>query len=666
MSEEPTLSAILQDILQAHVSSLANDSSYESAKAKLAEERRRLGGLGRNWRMTKVLSYEKLVLVLALVLLPLGRHFHGRREFSVSWLEKSIDTVMGLYIRFIVSQAETMKKLASNDDFPDYQTVNATLEQADNDGPEGAEAQKQIGLWKTQIANSQGISDLTVFDDVFDDIDTYTEEVFSACAHTDIGEKTDAYLSALTRYRPKIITTLRKRWLEASNEAIEATDIMRQYDKITARIAVWLSPQGDANNAPIPLLSAWLLDYAWSSLNAVKEGVIEVCRWFEPLLEYYPLLHTKSHEMDDKTEVMVNHVAGIYAPDADLQLCHFLWERRNTLIFHLHNTMSTISEKETQQDRPKDMVQINDTFDKLPGDEKRAFKQLLTSMKNASKKGLHSMYGIGAHAMRVTAWNWRNKALKNAKRDIEPLVKAVLLELQKARKYRAAILTDPIVAGLRKQLEDILVRMMKLNFGSRLGNKLVTSTTWQWWDEIKIPKDVTPIMSTNIDENFRLKLRQTQLEQQDQDAITGLVAYVEHMTCAKSTTEKDSVLNSEVIKTLNALVYVSAKRSTKGTDSLHVTYTRIRLSSPTVLVSITVAWRGIQICLATSGQPFISRFSKRATKTQQPLQNESDPLLVCASGFTGCPISLLISSLRIARHNEEKGLHLSLSKSCHF
>lgn len=100
MSEESGLSAILEEILQAHLSS-PNASSYESAKAKLVQERRHIG---RNSRLVKVLSYEKLMLVLALVLLPLGRHFRERREFSVVWLEKSIETVMGVgFFRFIAT-----------------------------------------------------------------------------------------------------------------------------------------------------------------------------------------------------------------------------------------------------------------------------------------------------------------------------------------------------------------------------------------------------------------------------------------------------------------------------------------------------------------------------------------------------------------------------------
>ncbi|KAG2075172.1 hypothetical protein BDR04DRAFT_1228928 [Suillus decipiens] len=564
-SEESALSAILERILQAHTSS--DDLSYESAKAKVAQERRHIR-LSKNSRMLKVLSYERLMLVLALVLLPLGRHFSERREFSVVWLGKSIGTVMGLYLRFIVSQVDTIKKLASNDDFPDYKTVESILEQADDDGSKGAEARKQIGLWKTQITNSQNTSDLTVFNDVFDQIDTYAQEVFKH-VHTDIGEKTDAYLDALSGYRHNIVKLLRTKWLEGSNDAIEDNNTMQQYDRMTARVTVWLSPHDNTatSNAPIPLLSAWLLDYAWSSLNTVKEGIIEVCRWFEPLLEYYPVVHGRSHEMDDKSEVMINnlnHVVKIYAPDADLQLCHFLWERRNTLIFHLHNTMSTISEKQAQQDRPKDIMQIDNAFDKLPGDEKQAFKKLIALMKKVSKGGLrNSIQGSGAYAMHVTKWDWQNKALKNPKRDIEPLVKAVFLELSKVRNYRAVILADSIIAGLRKQLEDVLVPMMKPKFCDQVDDEFVTSETWQWWDGIEIPKDLTPFMSAGMDKS---KLQQIQLEQQDQDAITELVTYVEHMVCARATTAKDSALNSEVVKTLNALVYALKANSTRLHD----------------------------------------------------------------------------------------------------
>lgn len=106
MSEEPAFSTILEEIYQAHVSSSDSDDGLESngsARVKLAWQARRHHA-GRNSRMVKVLGYEKLILVLAVVLFPLGHHFRGRREFSIAWLGRSIDTVMGVcFLRFIAT-----------------------------------------------------------------------------------------------------------------------------------------------------------------------------------------------------------------------------------------------------------------------------------------------------------------------------------------------------------------------------------------------------------------------------------------------------------------------------------------------------------------------------------------------------------------------------------
>ncbi|KAG0701154.1 hypothetical protein DFH29DRAFT_928138, partial [Suillus ampliporus] len=547
MSEESALSAILEEILQAHQSS-PDDSSYESAKAQLHVERRS-PGRSKYSRLVKVLVYEKLVLVLALVLLPLGPHFSGRREFSINWLGRSIDTVMGLYLRFVVSQAGIMKKLASDDDFPDYETVNNTLERACDDGPGSAEAREQIGLWKKQIANSQDTSDLTVFNRVFRKIDVHANEAFAQLPCDVVGEKTDAYMCALDDYCHNVVTSLRAEWLKGSNDPTELSDVMRRYDRIIARIAIWLSPQDDARDAPIPLLSAWLLDYAWSSLDGVKEGVIEICRWFEPLLDYYPSLHAHSHVMDDKSEVMIYNVINsvrIIAPDADVQLSRFLWDNRNTSLLYLHNTMSSISERERQQDRPRDREQINDAFDKLPAHEKE---------RNAWKRDLRHNEVTGAYAI-------------TPKRDLEPCVKAILLELHKAGTYRTAILADSFAAGLRKQLQDLLVHMTNPIYAELLGDRM-ESQVWQWWDgiEIEIPEDITPVTSANGDENFRLELRRTQLrdklEQQDQDTIKEIVKYITQMSCAKSTPVKDSPLSSEVAEALNALINALELSSTR-------------------------------------------------------------------------------------------------------
>ena|SRR5882757_3650262 len=60
---------------------------------KLAEIR---DGKDKNSRLQKVLHQNRLCLLLSTQLLQLGAHMRRRREFSVTWLSKSIVTCMGV------------------------------------------------------------------------------------------------------------------------------------------------------------------------------------------------------------------------------------------------------------------------------------------------------------------------------------------------------------------------------------------------------------------------------------------------------------------------------------------------------------------------------------------------------------------------------------------
>jgi hypothetical protein len=98
-----------------------------------------------------------------------------------------------------------------------------------------------------------------------------------------------------------------------------------------------------------------------------------------------------------------------------------------------------------------------------------------------------------------------------------------------------------------------------------------------------------------------------------------------------------------------AKVKLAQERRCLGRNSRMV---KVRLSSPTVLISIIVAWQRIQIRLAMSGQPFIPKRRIRLTTLELTLlRNVSDHLrrLVRALCFTECSVLLLISisSLRI-------------------
>jgi hypothetical protein len=64
-----------------------------AAIKKLTEIR---DGKDKNSRLQKVLHQNRLCLLLSTRLLQLGVHMRRRREFSVTWLSKSIATCMGV------------------------------------------------------------------------------------------------------------------------------------------------------------------------------------------------------------------------------------------------------------------------------------------------------------------------------------------------------------------------------------------------------------------------------------------------------------------------------------------------------------------------------------------------------------------------------------------
>jgi hypothetical protein len=92
---EEVLSSILR-LVKAAYNEAPEDERIAAAQSELQLQRDNNTERQKNNRLTKVLSYEKLVLTLALDLLPLGSHFRRRKEFSITWLAQSIDVVMGV------------------------------------------------------------------------------------------------------------------------------------------------------------------------------------------------------------------------------------------------------------------------------------------------------------------------------------------------------------------------------------------------------------------------------------------------------------------------------------------------------------------------------------------------------------------------------------------
>jgi hypothetical protein len=182
----------------------------------------------KNARLAKVLSYEKLVLTLALDLLPLGSHFHRRKEFHVTWLAGSIDVLMGvscicivcaaepymllqMFIQFIQLHSHILQLLTSNDIFPDYATVSKTIAAAYNEGSDRDKAVTQLEEWRQMIYDSTVNPDATIFNDVFDDISTHISEQFQYVPLKDIGTKAPNYTTNLDNYSNYLVKKLRSK-----------------------------------------------------------------------------------------------------------------------------------------------------------------------------------------------------------------------------------------------------------------------------------------------------------------------------------------------------------------------------------------------------------------------------------------------------------------------
>ncbi|KAG2108215.1 uncharacterized protein F5147DRAFT_652937 [Suillus discolor] len=215
--------------------------------------------------LAKVLSYEKLVLMLALDLLPLGPYFHRHKEFHITLLAQSINVLMEMFIQFIQLHSHILHLLASNI-FLDYAT--------------------------------------------------------------DIATKAPNYTTSLNNYSNYLF-----------------------YDRVTARITVWLMPEDGVQEAPF---------HYYADTSSTFAAFEEVSGWFKPLLLHYRTHYFYKHLMDNETEVMFTKLHN------DLRVIKPKKLRRQCLptLLHLQNKLTTTIAC-SQQSKPfKDQKEINEKFER--------------------------------------------------------------------------------------------------------------------------------------------------------------------------------------------------------------------------------------------------------------------------------------------------------------
>ncbi|KAG2029517.1 hypothetical protein BDR03DRAFT_1018283 [Suillus americanus] len=572
-----TAEEVLSQILRLVQKAYNNASEHERVAAALRELwiQRDNTERQKNARLTKVLSYDLLILALALHLLPLGSHFRRRKEFQITWLANSIDVVMGMFIQFVMFHSHILNLLASSDDFPDYATVSNVISVAFSDGADRNASVEQLAVWRAQICNSKANTEVTIFNDVFEDVSILVQEEFRNIPSKNVGTKDPQYINCLDNYLHYLVSKLRSKWHLATTKPSQWNDISRFHDRVVARIAVWLTPEDCVQEAPLPLLCGHLLDIAWTSLMSNIAAFEEVSGWFEPLLLHYRTLHRNGHAMDDKTQVMFTNLRNECRINEhetiEEAVFTCLWALRGTLVLRLQNNLTTMSARKRKSEPFKDRKEVDEAFAQLESDAQDNLQKLhalMLARKGRGRDLTSEQQDVpGILAMHVTNWDWHTHISKNGKRDREPLIKAVLLDLVKIRKRREGLFKDPMVAGLRTILEEVIAKHTRAVNTSGENGQTVKRKRWLWYDGAKIPPDVTPTLETVLTEDCHtihahMQSRQD-MEGNDRAAIMKLVGYVERMFVAKATSSTHSPVAANVVRELKKLIHALEINSTR-------------------------------------------------------------------------------------------------------
>ncbi|KAG2738775.1 hypothetical protein P692DRAFT_20882247 [Suillus brevipes Sb2] len=564
-TEEEVLITIFKEIQQVYDTSPAkkqNDIALECLRTlRTAQEK--------NARLSKVLQHETYCVFFATRVMRLGPHFRHRREFKVNWLAKAIDTNMGLYLSWIQMRIKTLKRLSSKGPFPSYAEVLKLIDDADANVATAKEKLAELRTTLEKRPKTKEKGDVMIWAGVLQTIDKKASTVFTD-VEDKVGEMTGAYVTPLSVYRQSAIKSLRDAWGLTSNDEWEENEILAHLDRVCARVLLHLTVETGKARAPEPLLGAFVMDNAWSALNNVKEGVKEVCRWFDALLDYHKGLHPKTHIMDDWSTVMLNNISKdarftdggkTYAQEVTT----ILWTHRRTLLVRLSNCMTLA--KQNIPARAKERKELLHEYDVLPEEERFANESLMKILMSRRTKANKSRDLLaeppsimGTIALHSTGWDWLSPTHRNTARDLEPCVKAIAVERKYVMRYRPKLFEDKYVATLRRLLEDSLQPGVRKIQHIDLARQVTTVHAWLWWDEIPLPTthEAPAVVLQGLEDSLVKEQSQMRerlaLEHEDRVALTKMIAYLTSMPLALSSSDATAMLSADIATPLEALI----------------------------------------------------------------------------------------------------------------
>jgi hypothetical protein len=179
-----------------------------------------------------------------------------------------------LYVTWIETRCTTLRRLASEEPFPDYKTVEGLLEAVEGGDQD---AYQQVAKLRATMAEytEEEQGDISIWAEVFEKVDTQTKSSLRDVTKM-VGQMTPEYVMALSKYRQGIVVILKKAWQVGNAPRGTDNKIVKHLDSVIARVLLQLTPDISQEWAPEPLLSGFMLDYVWASMMTVKAGIAEV------------------------------------------------------------------------------------------------------------------------------------------------------------------------------------------------------------------------------------------------------------------------------------------------------------------------------------------------------------------------------------------------------
>ncbi|KAH9921586.1 hypothetical protein B0H21DRAFT_712744 [Amylocystis lapponica] len=261
---------------------------------------------------------------LVITLLELGPHFRNMNKFNTNFFSSQLANVHGgLMSRWLVSEKQRFQSLGALDPFPGpAESMKTAVEKyRDNDLVErfplavltDKERTEAVALehpgrraLREQLAHPTSPSlKRWQAHGLLDDIDEcFLEHISNPLL---MGSANVTAALEIVNYRTAVIKVLQKTFHKSSKEPEGSTE-RDAFEAFLGRVAFSLTKRADEKYAPLPLLTKSVFVAMHENLCMVDRAVMEVARWFEPLVDYARPPNHKNFDFHDYSAGIITHI----------------------------------------------------------------------------------------------------------------------------------------------------------------------------------------------------------------------------------------------------------------------------------------------------------------------------------------------------------------------